>query len=126
MDPIPSTLQILDPLHVDYIRKILFDVFGLPAKKEIPLPFTLPVELNKKNANQLHHMEFVTAEKTDGIRHYLILGTWPERDKNQEFSLLVDRTGKMFEISVTAPKHLFKTSCFDGELVWEYNCGDTP
>jgi hypothetical protein len=80
-------------------------------------PSPNPVSLEKRYLPQLeaHLTEFVIAEKSDGIRYLLVLGTLDGKG----FCVMVNRKMQMFELSIYANSDYFKGSVFDGEMVIE-------
>jgi hypothetical protein len=55
------------------------------------------------------------AEKSDGVRYQLVLGTYD----NRGFAVMVNRRMQMYEVPIYANPDYFKGSVFDGELVIE-------
>lgn len=80
-------------------------------------PSPNPVSLEKKYLPQLESniTEYVVAEKSDGVRYLLVMGTL----ENKGFCVMVNRKMQMFEIPIYANSEYFRGSVFDGEMVIE-------
>lgn len=80
-------------------------------------PAPNPISLDKTHLDFLEAnlTEFVVAEKSDGVRYQLVLGTCDRKG----FAVMVNRKMQMFEVPVYASADYFKGSVFDGELVIE-------
>jgi hypothetical protein len=71
--------------------------------------------------------EFMVAEKSDGVRYLLVMGTLEKNVDNKQhqqhtrrgFAVFVNRRMQMYEVAVTASSEYFRGSVFDGELVIE-------
>ena len=80
-------------------------------------PSPNPVSFEKKYLSNLEAniTDFVIAEKSDGVRYLLVIGTVNQKG----FSVMVNRKMQMFEVSLFANSDYFKGSVFDGEIVVE-------
>lgn len=113
--PCEQSLSSTSPI-VRKVEEIISHAWGFPHTIHYN-PSPNPISLEKKYLSQLesHLSEFVIAEKSDGIRYLLVLGTLDERG----FCVLVNRKMQMFEVPVYANSDYFRGSVFDGEMVIE-------
>jgi hypothetical protein len=77
-------------------------------------PAPNPVSLHRRHLMTLTS-RYVVAEKTDGVRYLLVLGTCGETP----YAVLVDRALTIYQLQVCAPKKMYCGCVFDGELVWD-------
>lgn len=80
-------------------------------------PSPNPVSLDRKYLNHLESniTDFVVAEKSDGVRYLMVIGTVNQKG----FCVMVNRKMQMFEVPIFANSEYFKGSVFDGEMVVE-------
>ena len=109
--PVPSH----SPLQ-QKVREIISHAWGFSHVIQYN-PSANPISLEKQYLPQLesHLSEYVIAEKSDGIRYLVVLGSLDGRG----FCVLVNRKMQMFEVPVFANSEYFKGSVFDGEMVVE-------
>ena len=80
-------------------------------------PSPNPVSLEKKYLPNLEAKvtEYVVAEKSDGVRYLLVIGTYDHKG----LCVMVNRKMHMFEVPVYANSEYFRGSVFDGEMILE-------
>lgn len=108
--------MIVDPELQRVIRERVLDMFRLPRDMEY-FCGALPVSLMRKDLDMLRTMEYLVAEKSDGLRHLLLLF----RHNEQSFAVFIDRGNRAFTTAYQFSKHLREGlgTLLDGELVWE-------
>ena len=68
------------------------------------------IEILRKNKE-----DYTVSEKTDGYRYTLLLGKY--KHDNSEYSVLIDRSFHIYELSVAATDFCFNGTAVDGELI---------
>lgn len=93
--------------------QIYSNLWGVPylSKRN---PCAQPISLERKHLDTVTKGNYVVADKSDGIRHTLLLC----KVGDQHYSFLIDRKLEFYQIPVAASKRMFMGSVFDGELVW--------
>jgi len=114
---IPCVSPLLSTSPIVYkAKEIMSQAWGF--KKVIHYnPAPNPISLDKKHLSLLEAnlTEFVVAEKSDGVRYQLVIGTCDKIG----FAVMVNRKMQMYEVPLYASADYFKGSVFDGELVIE-------
>jgi hypothetical protein len=80
-------------------------------------PSPNPISLNKSTLLTINPDNYMIANKTDGVRYAMILLTNPV--DGQKLALMMDRSLKIYEISVCASKEYFSGTILDGELIYD-------
>ena len=109
--PLPSKSPVVSKVH-----EIITQAWGF---KNVIYhnPSPNPISLERKYLPQLESeiTDFVVAEKSDGVRYLMVLGTIGQKG----FCVMVNRKMQMFEVPIFANSDFFKGSVFDGEMVVE-------
>lgn len=78
-----------------------------------------PVSLSRRNASIIEGRRYLLTLKSDGVRYVLFLTMRP--GGSEPVALMIDRSGAMYEVQVTAPDSYFvKNTVLEGELVWSH------
>lgn len=111
---------ITDPTLCHVIRERVLDMFRLP-RDLVYFCGALPVSLMRKDLDMLRTMEYLVAEKSDGLRHLMLLF----RHNDQSFAVFIDRGNRCYGTAYKFSSHLREGlgTLLDGELVWERNTG---
>lgn len=111
--PLPAT----SPLYED-VKLLISRAWNMQAPVSY-VPSPNPISIERKHLAHLQQNldNYVVAEKSDGVRYLLLLGTHRVGDEEKQYSVMVNRKLEVFEVSVFANPQYFQGSVFDGELV---------
>lgn len=73
-----------------------------------------PISLSHSHLNTITEKDYLITAKIDGVRYMFIL----MKIKSQNLALMIDRSMRIFEISVYCDESYFLDTLFDGELAW--------
>lgn len=119
---IPSQCKILRPEEVQWARRRLWTVLGIPLPKtmNVTAPTAQPVALQRDKIESLlrNKNSYRVSLKADGVRYLFLLTQRKIKSTVENVALMFDRALTPYEMSVWAPEIYFeKNSLFDGELV---------
>ena len=82
-------------------------------------PSPNPVTLSRPSLKVIQSQPYVVSEKSDGMRYLLMMGRYSST--SNMYTVMIDRSMKMYQIEIFAPKEVFEGTLFDGELVYNEN-----
>jgi len=85
--------------------------WGVHVDKKV-FPGPQPISIERRHFQILKSNDYVVCEKTDGVRHMLLVFSFQER----KVSILVNRALEMFELKLRFPKSAYEGTLLDGEL----------
>lgn len=103
-------INVDDPLY-KHVVYLIHSAWGTEKTPHL-FPGPQPISIERKHFNILKKNDYVVCEKTDGVRHMLLIFTFNER----KVSVLVNRALQMFETKLKFPKSAFQGTLLDGEL----------
>lgn len=117
--PVPSYNEVTDERRRASFIRTIGKMFNVPESfKHIPAPN--PVSIERKHLARLSGEQYVVAEKSDGVRHLLLL----TKEGGRGVAVMADRAYRFWEVEVLARAVWFdRGSLFDGELVWSTRPG---
>lgn len=107
---------ITDAEMVDILKKHTLMLYNLPEEMTY-FPGQLPCSLMRKDLPLLENLDYMVAEKSDGVRCLLLIFS----DGQNYYSLLIDRGFRFYRTNLTFDASLFKGfgTLMDGEIVKE-------
>lgn len=107
---------VRDEILSAHARSVVLKMYGLPVDL-VYFPGALPCSLMRKDLDYLKEMDYVVTEKTDGVRHLLVIF----RQGETSYSLLVDRAFRFYYTSYQFSRGLHDGlgTLLDGEMIWE-------
>lgn len=88
-------------------------------------PCPHPISLDRAHFGIIQQGDYTVTEKADGVRYQLLLGRFPRslNMSQSEYSVMIDRRLRVFQVQVMAEDKFYNGSLFDGELVLEHEEG---
>lgn len=109
--------QLLDQRLSVEIKEFCCQLWSL-SEVSLSMPCSNPCSMMRNDIWLLKTRQYWVAEKTDGIRMFLILGVYDDLDGSEKkYSVFINRAFQLFLVDVQAPDECYAGSLFDGELV---------
>lgn len=99
-----------EPLY-KHTLYLIQKAWGIALNKRV-FPGPQPVSIERRHFHILKKNDYVVCEKTDGVRHMLLVFVFEDR----KVSILVNRALEMFELKLRFPKNAYNGTLLDGEL----------
>ena len=111
-----SPFQVQDAALCERAKSIVLQMYNLPQDM-IYFPGCLPVSLMRKDIDCLEEMSYMVAEKTDGVRHLMLIF----KDAGTMYSMFVDRGFRFFFSSYKFSTQITAGlgTLIDGEMILE-------
>lgn len=108
--------QVTNPYLLNVIRERVLDMYRLP-RDLVYFCGALPVSLMRKDLDSLRTMEYLVAEKSDGVRHLMLFF----RHNDESHAVFIDRGNRVYRTAYKFSSHLRDGlgTLVDGELLWE-------
>lgn len=109
-------LMVTDTGFVANVKKMVLRMYDLPDTMEY-FCGALPCSLMRADLRCFQDMEYLVAEKTDGVRNLMLIC----RDHERVYTLLVDRGFRFYYTDVKFSDYLRQGlgTLLDGEIIWE-------
>jgi len=113
----PNSVALTNSKLISYLHSELYRLWDVPYRGEWRNPCMNPISMTRDQwKNILQHIDdHVVTEKPDGIMYYLLLTRSPQ---GKDLSVMIDRSGTMYVVSIVAEVDYFKGTLLVGELSW--------
>jgi len=113
----PSPTALTNTRLVAFLQEQVFRLWNVPYRGRWTSPCMHPVSITRSQWKDVvdHLDDYVVGEKADGVQYFLLLTRTP---KGQDVSVMIDRAGNMYAVSVLAGSEFFNGTLVVGELAW--------
>ena len=111
-------VEVKHAIRIRECYDAMYRMFQIKPRKEFWNPSPNPVSVKRADLSIMQRNPYMVAEKTDGVRQLMIISRYSD---HSPYCVLIDRGGKVYEVTMRAPIEAFEDSMFDCEIIRSEN-----